>query len=111
MNTIVDILIEQINTNCWDTGHLKEIISVISDPYVSVPRGQSLYTNINVIDWPVITTKWWDIQVKWDDQTTAWFPLHMIKQLNTIEVTQFVVSNVYAYQTAFRWWFLKVMKK
>ena len=38
MNTTVEILLEQVYPDGWDTGFLKEVISFRSDPNVDVTK-------------------------------------------------------------------------
>ena len=40
------------------------------DPDVAIPTGDQAYTNVNVIQCPVITTKGWYVQVKCRGQIT-----------------------------------------
>ena len=59
----------------------------------------------------MITTKGWDVQVKWSDQSSSWIPLKLIKESNPIEVAEFAVSNGFSKEPAFAWWVHKVLKK
>ena len=53
---------------------------------MAILKGEKACTNVNRIQSPVITTKGWDVQVKWIDQRTDCVPLHLIKESNPIEV-------------------------
>ena len=41
---------------------------------VAVPRKGLSSTTLNGVYSTVIAKKWWDVQVKWDDQSTDWVP-------------------------------------
>ena len=111
MNTIVENLLEQVDNDGWDTGILKEIVSFRTDPNVAVVKGEnSNCTSLNGIKRPVITTKKWDVQVRWEDQSTRWVPLATIKESNPIEVAEFAMANTYVQESAFQWWVPHVIK-
>ena len=59
------------------------------------------YTNFHGIQLPVITTKGWDVKVKWIDQSIDWVPLHLIKELNKIELEEHAMSNGHYNKPAF----------
>ena len=76
---IIDNLIDQNDYQGWDTEILENIVAFRSDPGVSILTGEQSYTNVSVIQCPVITKKDQDVQVKWRYQIT-WVPLHIIKE-------------------------------
>ena len=78
VNVIIENLVYHIDYQGWDTRILEEIVSFCSDPDVAIPVGEQSYTNFNVIQRQVITTKGWGVQVKWRDQSTDLVPLHLI---------------------------------
>ena len=52
------------------------------------------YTNVNVIQSPVITTKGWDVQVKWRIKSLiGWVTMNLIKESNPIEVAEHAMDN------------------
>ena len=78
---------------------------------MAIPEVEQAYTNVNGIQCLVITTKVWNVQVKWSDQSTYWVPLHLINESNPIEVAEHAMSNGYSNEPSFRWWVRKVLKK
>ena len=76
---IIDNLIDQNDYQGWDTKILENIVVFRSDPDVAILTGEQSYTNVSVIQCPVITKKDQDVQVKWRYQIT-WVPLHIIKE-------------------------------
>ena len=111
MNVIVEHLIEQVDPDGCYAGILKYIISFFSYTNVAVLRVESSFTTLNGVNWSVIATKEWKIQVKWYIQSTDWVPLHLIKESNLIEVVEFSVTNGYADKTDLIWWVSKVNRK
>ena len=91
---------------------MKEITSVRADPNVALRRGESAFTTTpSGIRKPIITTKGWYVQVRWNDQSISWAPLHLIKESNPIKVAEFVIANNLDQEPAFNWWVRKVIKK
>ena len=60
---------------------------------------------------PVITTKGWDIQVKWKDGSYDWLPLSQIKNAYPIELAEYAVTHKINKEPAFNWWVAKVLRK
>ena len=102
---------EQVDEYGWDSSMMKEIIGSRSDPNEAIQIGDEAFTLLNGMKRPVITTKGWDIQVRWDDHSTSWLPLSTIKESNPIQLAEFAVANDLAQEPAFRWWIYKVLKK
>ena len=78
---------------------------------MAILTGEQAYTNVNGIQRPVITTNGCYVQVKWRYQSIDWVPLHMIKELNPIEVAAHDMANDYYYGPYFRLWACIVLKK
>ena len=72
---------------------------------------EQAYTNVNGIQRPVITTKGWNLQVKWIDKITDWFLLNLIKESNPIKLAEHTMSKFYSIEPSFRWWVRKVLNK
>ena len=53
---------------------------------------------------PIITTKGWNIQIKWKDGSVSWYPMSIVKSSNPIEFVEYDVSNKLSDEPAFRWW-------
>ena len=111
MNIIAENLISQTDENGWDTGIFDEIILARNDPNVAIPRGELATTTINNREKPVITTKGWDILIKWKDQSTSWLPLSIIKESYPIQMAEYAISNNLQHEPAFTWWVNHTLKK
>ena len=111
VNTIIENMVEQLDPDGWDTGMLQEIISIRKDQNVAIPMGDDAFVTLNGIKRPVITTRGWDVQVRWQDESTSWIPLADIKESNPIQVAEYAIANDLAMEPAFRWWVTKVLRK
>ena len=111
VNVIAENMIAQVDQDGWDTGLLEEIVSFRKDDSIALSPGENSNATVNGFKRPVITTKGWDVQVKWADQSTSWIPLKTIKESNPIEVAEYAIANGYHQEPAFAWWVNKVLKK
>ena len=57
VNIIIDNIITLIGDQGWDTDILEDIVDLRFDPDVAIQTGEQAYTNFNLIQRPVITTK------------------------------------------------------
>ena len=53
---------------------------------------------------PKSTTVGWDLLLEFNDGTTAWTPLHDVKDVNPIELAEYAVANKIDHEPAFKWW-------
>jgi hypothetical protein len=60
---------------------------------------------------PVITTKGWQIRIRWKDGSHDWLPLSQVKNSNPIELAEYAVACNIDREPAFNWWANKVLKK
>ena len=66
----------------------------MKDSYITTSSGQRR---------PVITTKGWDVQVRWSDQSTGWLPLSELKESNPTELAEFAIAAGVNKEPAFNW--------
>ena len=59
----------------------------------------------------VITTKGWDLHVEWNNWTTSWMTMHILKESHLIDTAKFAVSKNIHCQPAFVWWDLSILQK
>ena len=111
MNIIAENLIAQTNNDGWDTGIFDEIISTRRDPNIAIPMGEHANTDINGRETPIITTKGWEVLIKWKDQSTSWVPLSTIKESYPVQMAEYAISNKLHNEPAFKWWVNHTLKK
>jgi hypothetical protein len=111
VNIIAENLLNQADGDGWDTGLLEEIIDIRKDEEVAVPIKDGYVATQSGQEKPVITTKGWDVQVRWQDQSTGWVPLADIKESNPVQVAEFVIASGLEKEPAFNWWARKTLKR
>lgn len=72
------------------------------DGYVDLPNGHRK---------PVVTTRGWDAQVRWKDQSTNWIALTQLKESNPVKVAEAAIAHGVIHEPAFKWWAPSVMRK
>ena len=109
VNTIAENLISQLDDDGWDGGILQEIIGFRRDDTVAVPKERG-FVETQSGSRPVITTKGWDLHVKWTDQSTGYVSLSLLKESNPIEVAEFAVAHKIHKEFTFNWWVHKCLR-
>ena len=110
-DAIAENLLEQADDEGWDSGMLAEVIDHWVDNKIAIPKSEGTITSYNGSKRNVITTKGWDLYVRWKDQSTSWVQLSRIKESNPVQVAEYAYANKIADQPAFKWWVSKVLKK
>ena len=87
------------------------IISHRCNEEIAIMPGDNAETIVNRISKPVITTKGWDMQIRWKDQSTSWIALSNIKESFPVQAAEYAVANNIAHMPAFRWWVKPILKK
>ena len=72
---------------------LDEILAVRRDSNVSVMQGPDAFAIVKGRKRPIITTKDWDVKVRWEDGSISWHPLSLIKRSNLVDLAEYVESN------------------
>ena len=110
VNVLAENLLNQADQDGWDSGLLSEIIGLRRDGNVAVSKENGTFTTTSGMKRNVITTKGWDVNVKWKDQSTSWIPLSDMKEANPIEVAEYAIANGYNEEPAFKWWVKKALR-
>ena len=111
MNLIVENLLTQVDEQGWDTGIFNEIIDVRKDELIAIPIGPTSTISLNGRDKPIVTTKGWDILIKWKDGSTNWIPLSTAKQSYPIQIAEYAIASKIDNEPAFKWWVRHTLKK
>ena len=59
----------------------------------------------------MVTTKGWDVKVRWKDKSTNCVPLSEIRESNPIEFAEAAIAFKHDRGPAFNWWVQKFIKK
>ena len=111
LNTILENLIAQTDDDGWDMGLLDEVVDFRRDPSVAISKEDGTITTPSGQKRNVITTKGWDVLIRWKDRSTNWVPLALIKESNPVEVAEAAVTHKVHNEPAFKWWTGHVLKK
>ena len=110
VNTISENLFNQAGDNGWDTGIFSEIVGLRKDDAIAIPRSKGTITSNNGQTRNVITTKGWEAHIKWQDQSTSWLPLNVVKESYPVELAEFAYANGFEPEPAFKWWTRHVLR-
>ena len=93
----------------FDIGWIDEIIDHRrKDTVLSTPEG---FVTTGTTTKPVITTKGWDLQVRWKDGSVDWLPLSQVKESIPIELAEYAVAQKIHKEPVFNWWVNKTLRK
>ena len=111
VNVLAENLLNQADQDGWDTGLIDEIIDARKDPEIAVPMSEGTFETSTGQRRAVITTKGWDIQIKWKDGSTNWLPLSEVKEGCPIELAEYAVAQGLADEPAFKWWVKHTLRR
>ena len=111
VNIIAENLFAQSDDNGWDSGILKEIVDHRKDENIALPPSQGYYETSSGQRRKVITTKGWEIKVRWLDQSSNWIPMALLKESNPVELAEYAVAVGIAKEPAFNWWVPSTLKR
>ena len=109
-NVIAENLWNQVDYDGWDYGQLYEIIGHRKTAD-AVPIEKGYYETKTGAKRRVITTKGWELQVKWETGETSFIALKDIKESNPIEIADYAKAHKIDKEPAFAWWVPTVVKR
>ena len=74
------------------------------DDTIAVPKEKGTYHNNAGVERNVITTKGWEVPVRWRDKSTAWISLKAAKEGDPLGLAELVVTIKVQDKPAFKWW-------
>ena len=108
-NIIAESLLSNADEEGFGIGWIDEVIDHCrKDSSLSTSEG---FVTSGTATKPVITTKGWDIQVRWKDGSTDWMPLSQVKEAIPVELAEYTVAQKINKEPAFNWWVLKILRK
>ena len=111
MNVIIENLMAQVDEQGFDLGFFDEIVDARKDESVAIPRGEQGFTYLSGRPKPIITTKGWNLLIRWKDGSTNWLPLSVVKESFPVECAEFAQARYLHHEPAFKWWCSSVLKK
>ena len=108
-NIIAENILSQVDSDGFNYSFLSEILGHRStDEAITKDCGQ-IATKSGLK--PVITTKGWELYVRWKDQSTSWVRLRDLKESNPVELAEYAVANHVQSEPAFKWWVPYTLRK
>jgi len=107
-NIIVENLMSQVNDDGRTANIFQGIIGhvktdeAIAEGWITTSSGQRRKR---------ITTAGWHLLIEWQDGSTNWVPLSLVKQSNPVEAAQYAVLHHLENEPAFHWWVKETIKK
>ena len=91
-NDIAENIYSQVYGDGYNYSMLYEIFlhSKIDD---AIPIESRYYNTLIGDKRKVITTKWWQLKVKWDSGKTSYIALKDLKETNPVEIWEYVKAN------------------
>ena len=109
-NVIAENLWNQVDNEGYDYSLLYEIVGHRkTEDAVPIEKGH--YETKSGAKRRVITTKGWELQVKWESGETTFITLKDIKESNPIEVAEYAKAQKLDKEPAFAWWIPTVIKR
>ena len=109
-NILSEALTESIDSNGYNTSFIKEICGYRVEP-IALKRSNGYIQTKSGKMVPRITTKGWTVRVRWDDDSTTWVPMGLLKNAEPIMLAEYAKSMQIHLEPAFRWWVPHTLKK
>jgi hypothetical protein len=108
-NIIAENILSQVDSDGYNYCFLSEILGHrFTDEAIPKERGK-ISTKSGMK--PIITTKGWQLYVRWKDQSTSWVELRDLKESNPVELAEYAVAHHLQSQPAFQWWVPYTIRK
>lgn len=109
-NTIAETLWDNTDDDGWDYGLLYEIVGHRKNAQ-AVPKSQGFIETPTGSRKRVVTTKGWDMKVKWETGEISYVPLKIVKESNAAEVAEYAIRTEIHDEPAFAWWVRTALKQ
>lgn len=101
---IAENLFEQADEDGWDRCIIEEFLDICKDDSIAVPKERGTYFNTAGVERNVVTTKGWEVQVKWRDKSTSWISFKDAKEGDPLGLAELAVALIVQHEPAFKWW-------
>ena len=109
-NTIIENIYDNSDQQGYQSGYLEDIVGHRKTED-AIPVEEGFVVTKNGQHKPKITTKGWELCVRWRDQTTSWVSLASLKESNPAELAEYAKSNGLQHEPAFAWWINHAIRK
>jgi len=77
----------------------------------TVNKKKGYITSHNGVQRKVITTKGWEMNIRWKDGTESWIPMNEVKESNPLKLAEYATACKISTEPAFAWWVQSVLNK
>jgi hypothetical protein len=109
-NVIAENIYAQIDDEGRNYSILHEISDHRKDTGVALTHENAYTISANGNKVPKRSTKGWQLQIDWKDDTSEWVSLKKLKDSNPIELAEYAVANQLLQEPAFSWWVKDVLR-
>ena len=88
VNILHESLLSQLDNQGYDTGHIKELCGYRFDSTM-ISKDKAFITSHNGNKTLIITTKGCHICIRWNDDSTTWVPLSIIKNCEPLLLAEY----------------------
>ena len=77
-------LFDQVDSDGWDMVLIDEVIDIQKYPSIAIAKEDGNFITDSGKERDIMTTKGWDVQILWKDQSISWLPISEVKAINPI---------------------------
>ena len=103
-NIIAESLTSSYDHDGYDKKSILEICGYRKDENIAVSRVNGFSFSSNGNKHPKITTKGWEIRIRWNDNSTTWVPLNLVKNGAPLLLAEYAKAMRIHLEPAFLWW-------
>ena len=103
-NIIAESLTSSYDHDGYDKNSILEICGYRKDENIAVSRVNGFFLSSNGNKHPKITTKGWEIRIRWNDNSTTWVPLNLVKNGAPLLLAEYAKAMRIHLEPAFLWW-------
>ena len=109
-NTLLENLYNQVDEDGNQFNLLDSIIDHRKTEQ-AISQDDGYIISHNGVKRKVITTKGWEMNVRWKEGSESWIPMNEIKESNPLELAEYAVSHKIQHEPAFSWWVHTILNK
>ena len=110
-NMIAENMLTQVDEDGFSITLMEGIVDHRKDPETAVSKEDAYVMTKRGQKRNRITTKGWDLLVRWKDGSEQWIPLKTLKESHPVEVAEFAKAHDIADEPAFVWWVPYTLRK
>ena len=108
---IAENLFEQADQDGWDSGIIDEFLDIRKDDSIAISKENGTYYNKAGVERNVVTTKGWEVQVRWRDKSTSWISLKDAKDGDPLGLAELAMAMKVHNEPAFKWWIKHALRQ